>query len=192
VVEPNPPNTPTPAFQFSFIDGVTKETFLAVYGDTFISGFLDGGEFIAVINIIARGKSKVLDIKEHLSAGFYEAQNGQNVDSLASILSKGVEVAMSVSWSGGGQIQDGQFIHDTNVQNVVLIHLPSSSQRHMGPEVCIPHCRRVSAPLHKASQAAHRYTQQICGPYFIPANSSREVPSNLLQRRFHTHRRLDR
>ncbi|KAJ1709330.1 hypothetical protein NYO67_8497 [Aspergillus flavus] len=49
--------------EFAPIDNLPAEKFTEVYGDTFISGFQEGGEFNAVISIKVKDKNQVENIK---------------------------------------------------------------------------------------------------------------------------------
>lgn len=59
--------------EFAPIDNLPAEKFTEVYGDTFISGFQEGGEFNAVISIKVKDKNQVENIKaEYVSHHFQE------------------------------------------------------------------------------------------------------------------------
>ena len=50
--------------EFQPIDNVPPERFTQVYGDCFISDFLEGGEFQAVISIKVNDKSTLREVKQ--------------------------------------------------------------------------------------------------------------------------------
>jgi hypothetical protein len=45
------------------LDNVDLGNFTGVYGDSFISGFIEGGEFNAIVNIKVQNKANVVNIK---------------------------------------------------------------------------------------------------------------------------------
>lgn len=97
--------------EFCPIPHVTASDFTRIYGDSFISGFTEGGEFNALVSIKLQdrttakevgGKLKVaIDAKAVQVTG--EAE-GKKEDFQSSF--KG-ETTICVSWSGGGDIKDG-------------------------------------------------------------------------------------
>ncbi|CEL63331.1 hypothetical protein RSOLAG1IB_05375 [Rhizoctonia solani AG-1 IB] len=94
---------------FHTINGVTEENFHYVYGDSYISGFIDGGEFHGLVSI------KVLDSsqKEEIVSSLKEKLNGTDPKSFAlntinqtfATELKQTETSIFVNWSGGGQIK---------------------------------------------------------------------------------------
>ncbi|KAB8221106.1 hypothetical protein BDV33DRAFT_190697 [Aspergillus novoparasiticus] len=76
--------------EFVPIDNLPAEQFTEVYGDTFISGFQEGGEFNAVISIKVKDKNQLENIKadsqpkaektEKYSAGPHDQNSGQPGD----------------------------------------------------------------------------------------------------------------
>ena len=51
------------SYEFQRLDNVPSSKFTDVFGDCFISGFLEGGEFNALISIKVLDKSRINDIK---------------------------------------------------------------------------------------------------------------------------------
>lgn len=51
------------AMKFNPMDDLDPKDFTEVYGDCFISGFLEGGEFSAIISIKVYDKSKISEVK---------------------------------------------------------------------------------------------------------------------------------
>ena len=45
------------------LEGMDLRDFTEVFGDSFISGFLEGGEFSAIVSIVVNNKSKVAEVK---------------------------------------------------------------------------------------------------------------------------------
>ncbi|KAJ2993958.1 hypothetical protein NUW58_g1681 [Xylaria curta] len=95
--------------QFSPIKNIEPSRFNEVYGDCFISGFLEGGLFHAVVNckridqkemldaggdIEAGGKVSGFDIKGKFKADFKNGSSKQNYTT-----------TITVNWSGGGDIK---------------------------------------------------------------------------------------
>lgn len=95
--------------QFSPIENIEPSRFNEVYGDCFISGFLEGGLFHAVVNckkidqrdkldaggqISAGAKIAGLDIKGDIKATFQTGTTKQNYTT-----------TITVNWSGGGDIK---------------------------------------------------------------------------------------
>ncbi|KAF2092679.1 hypothetical protein NA57DRAFT_49839, partial [Rhizodiscina lignyota] len=99
------------SLEFVPIDGLPAGRFTEVYGDCFISGFLKGGEFSAVISISVHDKSKLSRVKQALdvqlavgpslvSVGGRESFEKDNQELL-----EGTEITISVNWIGGGEIK---------------------------------------------------------------------------------------
>jgi hypothetical protein len=97
--------------EFVGINTLPPEEFTKVYGDCFISGFMEGGEFNAIISIRVHDKSKVREVKQAVdiqlavgpspvSVGASEGIAKTHKDAL-----EGSEVTISVNWSGGGEIK---------------------------------------------------------------------------------------
>ena len=99
--------------EFNPIEGLDHSKFTEVYGDCFISGFLEGGEFSAIISIKVNSKSKVAGVKAAAEAqlaiaavpGLSVAAKGA-IDRSKSNVWDDTETTISVNWSGGGEIKD--------------------------------------------------------------------------------------
>lgn len=96
--------------KFQPIPGVSDAgAFTKVYGDCFISGFVEGGELDAIISIKTSGADTSKDIKAALEANF--GKGGVGVDASASLaISKAKalensETTITVNWNGGGDIK---------------------------------------------------------------------------------------
>jgi hypothetical protein len=78
--------------------------FTRIYGDSYISGFIEGGELNAVISIKSQDKSKIMDIKAQLEGSFGKGMSvslqgaggysSENTDT-------STETTISVNWTGG-------------------------------------------------------------------------------------------
>lgn len=86
--------------------------FTEVYGDCFISGFVEGGEFAAVVSIKVGSKSKVAAVKAAAEAEIAIAAvpglsigTKNNLDKHKSSVWDDTETTISVNWSGGGEVK---------------------------------------------------------------------------------------
>ncbi|CEH18477.1 hypothetical protein CBOM_04877 [Ceraceosorus bombacis] len=86
-----------------------KDRFNEVFGDSFISGFLEGGEFNAVICMKVHNKSKKRDIKAEakvaLTAGPVEVSAQGNVKLAEENVTNNVSTTIFVRWCGGGNVK---------------------------------------------------------------------------------------
>ncbi|KAF7358356.1 hypothetical protein MVEN_00885600 [Mycena venus] len=95
--------------EFCPVSNVSDAEFTRVYGDLFISGFIEGGEFNALVSIKLKDRTKAkeiggkikidLDLKAASVHG--EAEGGKDLESTYE-----GETTISVSWTGGGDIKD--------------------------------------------------------------------------------------
>ncbi|KAF2399201.1 hypothetical protein EJ06DRAFT_531521 [Trichodelitschia bisporula] len=97
--------------EFQPIENIPPESFTEIYGDCFVSGFLEGGEFNAVISVSVQDKSKVRQVKQSidlqlavgpspLSVGGSESVEKQHAELL-----QDTEITISVNWAGGGEVK---------------------------------------------------------------------------------------
>ncbi|KAM3081835.1 hypothetical protein ACMFMG_004305 [Clarireedia jacksonii] len=86
------------ALLFNPISSKNENDFQQVYGDSFISGFLEGGEFNALISMKIFNKAKIPDIKAAFTAGLIDVDAEAKVETNA-------ETTIQVSWCGGGHIK---------------------------------------------------------------------------------------
>jgi hypothetical protein len=107
----NDAQSPAEEMEFQDIPGLPLDRFTEVYGDTFVSGFTEGGEFNAVISIKLNDKSKYRSVKQAvdvqlavgpptLEIGASEAIAKEHSEAL-----KNTEISISVNWVGGGEIK---------------------------------------------------------------------------------------
>ena len=84
--------------------------FTRVYGDSYISGFIEGGELDAVISIKTTDRSHAMDIKASLEANFGKGVAGGSVNAAfgmnKSTAFNSSETTITVNWNGGGDIKD--------------------------------------------------------------------------------------
>jgi len=89
---------------------VTYAEFVAVYGDSFISGFQEGGFFHAIVSMRSLDKSNLTNIKAdahvalQFGVGSVSAQG--DVSMSKSNLNRDCEVNITVNWAGGGQLKN--------------------------------------------------------------------------------------
>lgn len=88
---------------------INSDDFNKVYGDSFISGFVEGGEFNAVVSMKVHNRAKLLDIKAEakvaLTAGPVDITAEANVGIARTNLEMNTETTIQVSWCGGGVIK---------------------------------------------------------------------------------------
>jgi hypothetical protein len=100
----------TSAMAFNKVDAVygSKEQFIGAYGDGFISGWVKGGEFNAIVSMVTKDTDSAEHIKAQLSismSAFQGEGNGGFDKTSSESLS---EVNYAVNWRGGGQVKDPQ------------------------------------------------------------------------------------
>lgn len=97
--------------EFRPIPGLNPVHFPAVYGDSFIAGFLEGGEFSAIVSIKVDDKSKISKVKLAAEVQLLPRSLIQPFSSNALLdkdnedIWKDTEISISVSWAGGGEIK---------------------------------------------------------------------------------------
>lgn len=88
------------------------QTFTNIYGDSFISGFQEGGQLSAIVSIKALDSSNMTQIKANahlaLQVGAGEVKAQADVDMMKKELNRQSEINITVNWSGGGQIKDNE------------------------------------------------------------------------------------
>jgi hypothetical protein len=88
---------------------VNKDNFREIYGDSFISGFVEGGEFNALVSMKILNKAKKSDIqaeaKVALTVGPVDVSGEANLGIARSNIETNTETTIQVSWSGGGHIK---------------------------------------------------------------------------------------
>lgn len=91
------------ALEFNPIPSVDETNFTDVFGDSFISGFLEGGEFNAIVSMKILNKSKATDIKAEaqvaLNTGAADIQADAHVEIAKANLSLNTEVRARAAWT---------------------------------------------------------------------------------------------
>ncbi|OQE13686.1 hypothetical protein PENFLA_c044G03126 [Penicillium flavigenum] len=94
----------------SNVSAADRNRFTNIYGDCFVSGFLEGGEFNALLTVKVADKSKVKEIKGALSLSLEKGGFGISGEAAggydAAEILKHSETSISVSWAGGGALHD--------------------------------------------------------------------------------------
>ncbi|PON21569.1 hypothetical protein TGAM01_v209600 [Trichoderma gamsii] len=97
------------ALVFQGLSSVNAETFRSVFGDCFISGFLEGGEFNALVSLKVLNKDKRATVKAEaemaLSVGATDIKAIAKDDIDMSNLWSQTDTTIQVGWSGGGHIK---------------------------------------------------------------------------------------
>jgi len=97
------------ALVYNPVGSVTKDDFKQVFGDSFISGFVEGGEFNALVSMKILNKAKKTDIqaeaKVALTAGPVNIEAQASVGIARTNIETNTETTIQVSWSGGGHIK---------------------------------------------------------------------------------------
>ncbi|KAJ7688056.1 hypothetical protein B0H17DRAFT_938797 [Mycena rosella] len=110
--------------EFCPIENVSTADFTHIYGDSFISGFIEGGEFNALVSIKLKDRSKAKEISGQLkieldlkAVNVKGTAKGGKKDLESSY--KG-ETTISVSWTGGGDIKD-ETVTDWTLANLKAV-----------------------------------------------------------------------
>lgn len=97
------------ALVYNPLRSVDAVNFQEVYGDSFISGFLEGGEFNALVSMKILNKAKLTDIRAEakvaFTAGPIDVTAEANVGIARSNIETNTETTIQVSWCGGGHIK---------------------------------------------------------------------------------------
>ncbi|KAK0665024.1 hypothetical protein DIS24_g318 [Lasiodiplodia hormozganensis] len=120
---------------FNPVEEMPPERFTDVYGDSFISGFLEGGEFSAVISIQVADRSRLRRVKQAvdlaLAVGPSPVSIGaqESVDKDHSEVLQDTEITISVNWTGGGDIKKPEVPWTLNTVVAVANAFPSMVAR---------------------------------------------------------------
>lgn len=94
---------------YNQLDNVSENEFRDVFGDCFISGFIEGGEFNALVTMKVLNKNKAQDIKAEAAVTVGDKGLDAKVEGNLAIakanLSLNTETTIQVSWQGGGIIK---------------------------------------------------------------------------------------
>lgn len=108
----NPSTTLQENIRFQKIKNLPNEKFHDVFGDTFISGFLEGGEFTALISLKAVDVRRTKEIQKLAKLALAPTAATEGPDAEKSVvqarktLQELCEVAVSVNWMGGGRLKE--------------------------------------------------------------------------------------
>ncbi|CAK5267431.1 unnamed protein product [Mycena citricolor] len=145
--------------EFAPIPYLPASEFNRVYGDSFISGFTEGGEFNALISIKLKDRSKTKEIKGDLEVNMnFSAVSVSGKGALEKKdASKGIEgeTTIAVSWKGGGDIKDA------TVSDWTLSSLKSVAMEF--PEHVMACPLKTNAILTKYTSLKSFYTKSIQG-----------------------------
>lgn len=120
---------------FHPVDDMPAGRFTDVYGDAFISGFLEGGEFSAVISIQVADRTKLRRVKQAvdlaLAVGPAPVSIGasESVESSHAEVLQDTEITISVNWTGGGAIKKPDVPWTLNTVVAVANAFPSMVAR---------------------------------------------------------------
>lgn len=113
--------------EFNPVAGMSPDRFSSVYGDSFIAGFLEGGELSAVVSITVHDKSKISRVKAaaemQLSMSSSKPLGGDvSGDRDKEDVWENTEISVTINWSGGGNIKKPKvclsFILDSELSNL--------------------------------------------------------------------------
>ncbi|KAF2437023.1 hypothetical protein EJ08DRAFT_691327 [Tothia fuscella] len=119
----SPPITEEMVFQP--LDEVPADKFTEVFGDSFISGFVEGGSFNAVISVDVHDKSKLRHVKQAIDVALAIGPSpitmggSESLDKEHSELLQDTEISISVNWTGGGEIKNPE--DQWTVESVVSV-----------------------------------------------------------------------
>lgn len=89
------------------VKDMNSAQFHDIYGDTFISGFIEGGDLHGIISIKTIDASKKTEVKNNLKRQFNGQHSTWSPSSTAELNEalRQAEVTVTVNWSGGGTIK---------------------------------------------------------------------------------------
>ncbi|RGP58775.1 hypothetical protein FSPOR_11795 [Fusarium sporotrichioides] len=97
------------ALIYQALPSVDEKNFVDVFGDCFISGFLEGGEFNALVSMKVLNKDKKTEIeaqaKVAMTIGPVELEAEAKVKVAKNNIQANTETTIQVGWSGGGSIK---------------------------------------------------------------------------------------
>ena len=117
--------------KFLPIPGVSDgQAFNKVYGDSFISRFIRGGELDAIISIKTSSKDSEMNIKAALEANFGKGPVGGNLHCTFGLdkvgKEMGSETTITVNWNGGGDIKPANELWSIDTLTKVAAAFPSN------------------------------------------------------------------
>ena len=100
--------------EFSPIEGLPASEFTRVYGDSFISGFTEGGEFYALVSIKLRDRENAKQIRGELEVELnftaISVEGSAHLDKSEGSKKIDGETTITVAWRGGGDIKDATVV----------------------------------------------------------------------------------
>ncbi|KAM0490561.1 hypothetical protein ACHAP8_011466 [Fusarium lateritium] len=97
------------ALIYQALPSVDEKNFVEVFGDCFISGFLEGGEFNALVSMKVLNKDKKTEIeaeaKVAMNIGPVEVEAEAKVKVAKNNIQANTDTTIQVGWSGGGSIK---------------------------------------------------------------------------------------
>lgn len=151
---------------FNAIEGLPPDRFPAVFGDSFIAGFIEGGEFTAIISIKCHNKANIRKVKlaaevqlaigpSPISVGAASSLDKAHMDSF-----KDTETTISVNWSGGGDIKKREANWD-------LAQVVTTANEF--PNQVAQYSQRISAILmeYRSLRSFQIYNAKLATPYRI-------------------------
>ncbi|KAK0710653.1 hypothetical protein B0H67DRAFT_610943 [Lasiosphaeris hirsuta] len=108
-----------------------------VYGDCYISGFIEGGDFTGIVSIRALDRSQAAKIADLVKSGVSRGGSGSdedftldgfqhNIQGSANSALTNTETTIAVSWMGGGQIKDAKSKWDMDELFAAAAAFPSN------------------------------------------------------------------
>ncbi|KAK5679287.1 hypothetical protein LTS10_008102 [Elasticomyces elasticus] len=114
--------------QFQMVKGLNAGNFNEIYGDCFIAGWEEGGDFNALISVKVKDKSKTTNIAASLEAKLGTPALSGSVKGEGKIdkaeMESNTETSISVNWSGGGQIKQTNVIWDIDSLTLAAVNFP--------------------------------------------------------------------
>ncbi|PTB40167.1 hypothetical protein M441DRAFT_58981 [Trichoderma asperellum CBS 433.97] len=101
------------------VKNLDNAQFHEIYGDTFISGFIEGGVFHGIINIKSIDASKKSEIKNKLRSLFNGTNSEWSPSSSADLIEalRQADVSVTVYWSGGSMINPSN--EEWNIESLI-------------------------------------------------------------------------
>ncbi|KAF9768134.1 hypothetical protein IL306_014594 [Fusarium sp. DS 682] len=173
--------------KFQPISGIrdtSPQRLVEIYGDSFISGWQEGGEFLAVISIKAENREDAQKIEAEAKIAFSSNKNsrpendktGLNLDinakfdKLKDNLTSENEVSISVTWTGDGQrLKDPEKDWDFDTMKSVALRFP---------DLCAQMPMRTHALLTKYTTLRSFYTNET---FSLPVYDKTGTYTNILQ-----------
>ncbi|KAI5776497.1 hypothetical protein EDC01DRAFT_463456 [Geopyxis carbonaria] len=96
--------------RFQRLKNLPVDKFHDVFGDTFISGFLEGGEFTSLISLKVVDRKRKEEVKDQAKIALTSPTASPDAERAAyaarKSLQENTEIAISVNWSGGGELKE--------------------------------------------------------------------------------------